>query len=195
MEKKLLTAIDNKDLDSVINIVNSNKVDINYINNGGITPLIKATQKGYLPIIIYLVEHGAIVNKGDNNMNTPLHYAIFGSYEKRSTLPLVKYLVGRGADLYITDSQGFNAINLAASIRAYDIIKYLVGQISTSRKYDILNQGNNEGNTPLHSLYYKSGSSSTRETNDIVRFLIRNGANVKIKNKKKKHSIAFSGQI
>ncbi|NDP27790.1 MAG: ankyrin repeat domain-containing protein [Flavobacterium sp.] len=82
-------------------------------------PLIVAISKGELETVKQFIESGVKVNKKLNGL-TPLMYA--ARYNK---VEIIKYLLQKGADRDIKDSQGFTALNYAELSNAYDAIAVL----------------------------------------------------------------------
>ena len=71
-------------------------------------PIIRATVKGYLDIVKYLVENGADINLCGDDKYTALHYACLYNYYE-----IVQYLVEHGADMYIKNIYGKRPIDIA----------------------------------------------------------------------------------
>ena len=70
----------------------------------GSTPLIYATQGGFLSTISRLLAHGADINAADNSGCTPLIWAVYSD-----RLKTVQLLIDRGADLRARDYTGQTA--------------------------------------------------------------------------------------
>ena len=66
----------------------------------GFTPLHNASYKGYMPVVMALVEAGADVNARDARGFTPLHHASYMGHEK-----VEAYLLKKGAN---PDIKGLN---------------------------------------------------------------------------------------
>lgn len=96
--------------------------DVNYRGFGGFTPLLAAAKNGHLEVVKYLVEHGADIDKSDNNRRkTPLLAAAFeGHFE------IVKYLVDKGANVNVQAINGWTPLHDAAWVANFEIVKYLV---------------------------------------------------------------------
>ena len=77
-------------------------VDKNQVDNSACTALWYAASKGHLPIVQYLVEQGADMDKADIDGYTP----IFGATTYRGHLDLVRYLVEQGADMDKANNRG-----------------------------------------------------------------------------------------
>ena len=91
------------------------------------TPIYVACQNGHIEVVKYLVEHGANINKGNNNNNaTPLDIACEKGHEK-----VVKYLVEHGAYIHEGDNND-KSLFITNQNRQNNIEKYLIG-IETSK--------------------------------------------------------------
>jgi ankyrin repeat protein len=82
-------------------------------------PLSVAISKGEIETVKKFIEYGADVNEKLNGI-TPLMYA--ARYNK---VEIIKYLLLKGADRNIKDSQGFTALKYAELSNAYDAIAIL----------------------------------------------------------------------
>jgi uncharacterized protein len=82
-------------------------------------PLVVAISKGEIETVKQFIESGTKVNKKLNGL-TPLMYA--ARYNK---VEIIKYLLQKGADREIKDSQGFTALNYAELSNAYEAIAVL----------------------------------------------------------------------
>jgi ankyrin repeat protein len=82
-------------------------------------PLVVAISKGDIETVKQFIESGTKVNKKLNGL-TPLMYA--ARYNKAE---IIKYLLQKGADRDIKDSQGFTALNYAELSNAYEAIAVL----------------------------------------------------------------------
>lgn len=69
------------------------RADANATDRSGTTPLMIATQIGYLDGVRLLIESGARVNQTNSRGETPLHLAV-----QRRDLALVRALIAAGAD-------------------------------------------------------------------------------------------------
>ena len=79
-------------------------------------PLVVAISKGEIETVKQFIENGTKVNKKLNGL-TPLMYA--ARYNK---VEIIQYLLQKGADRDIKDSQGFTALNYAELSNAYEAI-------------------------------------------------------------------------
>ncbi|KAL1663128.1 ankyrin repeat-containing domain protein, partial [Schizophyllum commune] len=81
-----------------------------------------------------LVTSGAVIDKHDNELRTPLHYAT------RRGLSLARYLIEQGADVFARDSSGSMALDdiagaLLCAVRRgnIEIARYLMGRGASAR--------------------------------------------------------------
>ena len=101
----------------------SKGADPNHKNDKGETALLQACYCGSLPVVKILVEGGADVNTCNNTGDTCIHFSCFQYPNKM----LVKYLVGKGADLYAKNSDGNSAFYWSYRLARYDAIIALLG--------------------------------------------------------------------
>ncbi len=110
------------------------KVDA--VDQGGRTALQSAASQGYPDVVKYLVEKWkANVNHADNNGGTALHDAVWSAPGTITIvgsagpvtggwLDVVKYLVGKGADINAKDKGGRTPLSFAGG--KPEILKYLL---------------------------------------------------------------------
>lgn len=83
-----------------------NGADLNVKDSSGLTLLHKATEKESTEMMQLLLDTKKInINAKSKSGLTPVAYAFVNSYEQSG-----EYLISHGADLYIADSQGKNAV-------------------------------------------------------------------------------------
>ena len=142
------------------------------------TKLERATAEGDLVKVQTLIEKDPqLLNpKGRLNSMTPLHFAA-----ERDQLPVVKFLVEKGAKLNATDDQDRTPLHKAARQGYLPVVTYLVNKRAK------INMRDNMGFTPLHD------AVSARSLR-MVKFLVENGADPNIRDKRKLPDLA-SGRI
>ncbi|XP_076308551.1 LOW QUALITY PROTEIN: poly [ADP-ribose] polymerase tankyrase-like [Tachypleus tridentatus] len=87
-----------------------------------LTPLMIASQQGYLPIVKFLVENGkCLVEIGDKRHRTALTHAIINGHAH-----VASYLLRIGADPNTKDSSGNTLVHYAAAYGWYFCLKLLV---------------------------------------------------------------------
>jgi ankyrin repeat protein len=96
----------------------------------GNTPLIAATDQGFIGIVQFLVENGADVNAKDNDGDTALDIAIFKEYEE-----IANYLKAQGS----IKKEGKSAKeemwdSIYTAFDHADAVKRLVGEINKAKK-------------------------------------------------------------
>jgi ankyrin repeat protein len=95
-------------------------------------PLVVAISKGEIETVKKFIEYGTDVNKKFNGM-TPLMYA--ARYNK---VKIIQYLLLKGADLNIKDSQGFTALKHAELSNANEAIAILKSSVNEQVKISLI---------------------------------------------------------
>lgn len=85
-----------------------------------------------------LIEHGAEVNQGDGNLDTPLHWASF-----KNNIPCVRYLLQHGADVDAKDYNLDTPLFWAARKGHLEVLKLLLEYNANAGHMNI------NGDTPL----------------------------------------------
>ena len=104
-ETPLMIASIDGNLPVVKALVLQRKAQVDHI---GWTPLHYACTKGHLEVAQFLVSNGAIVDSLSPGYTTPLMMAVQSGNEE-----LVGFLLAKGADLKLKNSQGLTAIDIA----------------------------------------------------------------------------------
>ncbi|WP_157153243.1 ankyrin repeat domain-containing protein [Brachyspira murdochii] len=168
---------------SVAEFLINNGADINVKNNHGETPLMYASKLHNIKVVELLIQKGADINAFDNYGNTALIYGV-------NNLETVKLLVENGADVNFYKG-GSTALISACEYsheRNIDVIKYLV-----SKKANI-NAQDNKGDTALNKTLDTSDEGSIDILDfEIAHFLIEQGADVNIKNKREYTPLIYLG--
>jgi len=106
LHRQLIEWIRIKDTDSLIDALEHNNIDINFMDDVGQTLLNWATAFGTAEMVEYLINKGADVNKGQRSSS--LHYAAcFGRVN------IVKLLLRHGANPEIRDEEGKTPLDKA----------------------------------------------------------------------------------
>lgn len=114
-------------------------------------PLVVAISKGEIETVKQLIESGTKVNKKLNGL-TPLMYA--ARYNK---VEIIQYLLQKGADRDIKDSQGFTALNYAELSNAYEAIAVLKSSANEQVKISLIDESTFLNPEPV--LFVKSGKT------------------------------------
>ena len=151
---------------------------INQPNNNGDTPLYIASENGHLSVVEYLIHHGADVNKADKDGRTPLYIA-----SQNGHLSVVEYLIHHGGDVNKTDNDGWTALH-NASFKGHRRIIEILGEHGGELNMKATS-GWAEGMTSLHMAIDMEQVSSAEA-------LIKNGADVNMKNKEGKTPVRLA---
>ena len=100
-------------------------VDIDYAGGTG-SPLLLASNTGYLDFVQYLCEKGANVNTINNKGSTPLISACYNGH-----LEVVKVLVKFGSDIHVKNYLMYTALDVSSYYCHTDIVKFLRQQGAT----------------------------------------------------------------
>ena len=178
----LLLSLDNEN-SSVAEYLINNGADINVTNEDGETPLMYASKVHNIKVIELLIQKGADINAFDNYGNTALIYGV-------NNLETVKLLVENGADVNFYKG-GSTALISACEYsheRNIDVIKYLVSKNAN------INAQDNKGDTALNKTLDTSDEGSIDILDfEIAHFLIEQGADVNIKNKREYTPFIYLG--
>lgn len=138
--------------------------------NGGNAMLFatKGSRRGYnsLEYFKYLESLGIKPNIKNNDGRTPLHNIAYRNKDKAT----FDYFISKGVDVNQTNKDGNNALMLSSYRNDLDIIKLLAS------KTNDINRKNNDGKSAL--------VNAMRNKPEVIQFLIDNGANVQIIDKK-----------
>jgi len=133
-----------------------------------------AARDNHLPVVKYLIEHGADVNAKDNDDETALMEAADNGH-----LPVVQYLVEHGADVNAKDDTNWTPLTWAARNGHLSVVQYLI-------KHDTdVNTANNFGETTLMGAAFNGHLT-------IVRYLIEHGADVNAKTNNGKTALTWA---
>lgn len=174
-------------------IEQSNNKNYNEIGKSLLTKeLFEACMKYDLEKVKQLVVEGADVNGRDSFGNSPLHITLenrpvpIGIYSEAKDImhDISEVLLAKGADVNAKDHYGRTPLHNAATSVWHD-----------KKLYDLLlrnkadpNIQDNYGSTPLHSFTH---NLAKRDTFDIFKLFIKNGANIKLTNKEGFTSVEF----
>ncbi len=160
---RFAVAIEDGDLDAVKALIEEEgaKVDTPIVyGESSITPLMKASWDGDLPIVEYLLSKGANVNARDTqSKETALSNAV-----KRGHVDIVKTLLAAKADVSLRDMFDFNVFTTAVAGGNQEIAGLL---LDAGAKV-------NDGMSGLTPMAFAASSGNT----DMMRFLAERGADV-----------------
>ena len=130
------------------------------------TPLLLATENGFLEAAKILIEKGAKVNVQDNRKFTPLHNALFFDNEE-----FIKFLIDQNASINVSSVNGTFPIHVASSNGHAKIVKLLIDHGADIEVIDII-----EHNKPIH---YAARFGQLK----VAKLLLENGTNINERNK------------
>jgi ankyrin repeat protein len=143
------------DLDKVKVILNDVQANVNAQDSYGRTPLIRASKKGHLEVVKYLLANGANVNANSDDA--------LRSASNRGHLEVVRYLVEHGANVNALDD---DPLAEASDNGHLEVVKYLV---ENGANVNALND---------MALFFASEEGHL----EVVKYLVENGANVNADN-------------
>ncbi|CAL4164207.1 unnamed protein product [Meganyctiphanes norvegica] len=138
-EQQLLEASKSGDIDIVRRIISQEPhlVNVRDLDGRHSTPLHFAAGYNRVPIVEFLLQHGADVHAKDKGGLVPLHNACsYGHYE------VTELLVRHGASVNVADLWKYTPLHEAAAKGKYDIVKLLLKHGAD------VNRKNREGHTP-----------------------------------------------
>ncbi|TGO70615.1 hypothetical protein BELL_0696g00010 [Botrytis elliptica] len=149
-----------------IDVLLSQKLDINQKDRIGETPLHLASRYGKEENVEYLLDAGADYSQLDNHNNMAIHHAA-----TNGELETMRILHRRGSHRYINEANGYlNApLHLASMFGHASVAEWLLENGAA------INQPGIGGDTPLHM-------ATSRGHVEIVRQLLNNGADIHKKN-------------
>ena len=109
------------DMNATRRIVESGRWDIDARSKAGIAPLHIAVKTRNLPMVEYLLEHGADADIQDNNGYTPLLYAI-----SQHRVAIVRALLRHEADIELANAAGITPLQQAAYSNDFEIVDLLL---------------------------------------------------------------------
>ncbi|KAG4097313.1 ankyrin repeat-containing domain protein [Neocallimastix lanati (nom. inval.)] len=145
------------------------------------TPLLntcRKTEDGETPLFYGCeIEHGADINKENEDSKTPLFKAIESGNKE-----LIEYLTEHGADINKENEDGKTPLFYVCESGNKDLVKYLV------EKGADINKENRYGETPLFNAC-ESGNKS------LVKYLVEDGANINKENEKDETPLFYACEL
>jgi ankyrin repeat protein len=133
------------------------------------TALHSASFQGHLQVVRYLLQHGVDVNDLNSGNDTPLLLASVHGH-----LDVIQCLLQHRADVDLRDQFQHTALMCAAYYGHVDAVCFLL------EHHAEVNSQDHEGLTPLHHAI--QAMASTTDRSQIVRLLLKHGANPKTPN-------------
>jgi ankyrin repeat protein len=109
------------DMNATRTIVQGHRCEIDAPSKAGVTPLIVAVKTRNLPMVRYLLEHGADVDQGDGRGITPLLYAI-----SQHRIKIARLLLRYDADVNQPNDAGVTPLHQAAYRNDFAIVDLLL---------------------------------------------------------------------
>lgn len=106
----MVHAVSLNDYNSVLNLLQSDEIEINSCDDKQRTSLHIASAKGNVEIVRVLLDFGADPNIRDCVYNLPIHLAIIASH-----VPVVTLLLEAGTDIHSLDMHGKTVLHLAGT--------------------------------------------------------------------------------
>ena len=163
-QQRMVRAIEQGDVRILEKLIRAG-LDVNYIGDGGWTPLMVAAFNGQEQAALMLIEAGATVNARDRSGYSPLHWATMNGY-----LQATRVLLGKGAIVNMQNNYGWTALLHAAGRGHHEVVRAL---LDAGAHPDLPDR---EGWTPLHKAAV-NGHLKAVET------LLDAGANQNLKHK------------
>ena len=126
---------------TVVTALLASGVDVNAVNEDGLTPLHLAAMRGNTEMVVKLLAAGADATARDLRGRTPLHYAAM-----TDNTDVLNALLQSGADVHAADAAGDTPLHLAARRFRAEAVPWLLAHGAD------VNARNAEGQTPLHVL-------------------------------------------
>jgi hypothetical protein len=96
-------------------------VNVNGVDNMGMTPLILATKYDKTEIVKLLLKNNAKVNVKDKYKMSPMIYAV-----DNNNINVIKMLLKNGGSLNVYNASGQNPLTISASKKYYNLLKFLL---------------------------------------------------------------------
>lgn len=157
---------------------------VNRLTVDGFTPLIQACIAGHTEIVRILLSYGANVNVVAGNGDTPLTLACYYRHKE-----IVELLLANGADPKVTGVYGKTAYEIASQKGHVDIVNLLNASDPNQKQEKTFEESLKQLRADSINLVDEDGYSAlmyackNSDREEIVKILLRNGANSTLKNK------------
>jgi len=167
----------------MMNVLISAGADINHKSKGnGVTPLMEVLNANYIDMAKLLIARGADINIKSNSGATALIFAAGRSKE------VVELLLSKGADINVRTVNNLGVFTNCVMGLYVGYVSYDLAELLLEKGADINEENTNEyaaGETPL---FIAAGE----DNEELVSFLIKNGANVNAKSKEGKTPLSVA---
>ncbi|XP_026994407.2 ankyrin repeat and death domain-containing protein 1B isoform X2 [Tachysurus fulvidraco] len=100
---------------------NTTDCDPNIPTTNNTTPIHCVCEKGYMPVVKLLLDHGVQMNVQNQHLQTPFHLAV-----KNCHTTVIEFLLESCCDTDITDHLGQTALHIAAELGKVDVIEIIL---------------------------------------------------------------------
>lgn len=185
IERELIDAIENRNISKINEFIADSHFNVNMKVDGGKSLLMMASRRGAADIVEMLLDKGAKVNYRDPLGATALMYAstlIFANRKEANDIAkITEMLISRGANVNLKCIDGMTALMYASKLGHEKIVK----NILSCKNVDIDIRDKLDGMTALML------ASSFGNAN-IVKMLVKNGANITLKNNEGKTALMLA---
>ncbi|MGL5029329.1 MAG: ankyrin repeat domain-containing protein [Wolbachia pipientis] len=163
LDEKLLTAVQNGNLNKVKDLTNQN-ANVNTRDKYSWTPLHWAAYKGHLEVAEFLVKKGADINAASENLygSRPIHIAI-----ENNNKNIIEFLLSKEVGVNDTDKQGYTPLHYAAWRGRLEVAKFLIEKGADINAADT----STTGKKPIHV-------AAENNSESVIEFLLEKGVSV-----------------
>lgn len=143
-------------------LIKLNKININYINKNGSTPLMFACQYQNLKIIKFLIENNADINIINKNYNK--NSIMWAAYSDDYDPEIITYLLNQGAQFDLVDDDNKSLLYYACKNNDFENIKFLLNNLNN------IDLNSKEYNNILPLIFNKKDILNLFITNNILTY-------------------------